>query len=136
MEESQVDLILIPAPDEPIPDNLDELQKEFKTYDLRQFSFKRIVIGHKVGAAIGSILFPGLGAAIGSHLLQLAATVGPVLGTALGAWLQSRVGRKVRIKVSPDGFEAEAQTPEKLEQLLKRIEEFQQRTQSKNDKVS
>ena len=31
--------------------------------------------------------------------LQFTATLGPLLGAVLGAWVQSKVGRKVRLKI-------------------------------------
>jgi hypothetical protein len=65
----------------------------------------------------------------GEFVLKLAATVGPVLGTAVGAWLHARYGRRVRLKIGE--IEAEAQTVAEVENLLKRAGEFQQRNQHK-----
>jgi hypothetical protein len=61
----------------------------------------------------------------GEFVLKLSAAVGPVLGTAIGAWLHARYGRKVRIKVGD--IETEAQTMEEVERLLARALEIQQR---------
>ncbi len=52
--------------------------------------------------------------------------VGPALGTALGAWLQSKNGRKIRIKYGPNGeFEAEARDIKELETALQAIKKHQ-----------
>lgn len=48
----------------------------------------------------------------------------PVLGGVLGGWLQSRAGRKVRLKIGD--LEAEAKTLDEVEKLLLRAKEFQQ----------
>jgi len=127
-------LTLIPAGDEPIPENLERLQKELNALGLLKVSLDRSGAGG-LGAVFGLVWVPTVSAfistAIGTHVLQLMATVGPALGTALGAWLHARVGRKVRIKIGPDGFEAEAQTTDELLKLLLRAEEFQQRNRPK-----
>jgi hypothetical protein len=59
----------------------------------------------------------------------LVPTAGPVLGTILGAWLQGRYGRKVRVK-SGD-VEVEAQTPQQVEALLSRLSQLQERKPAK-----
>ena len=46
----------------------------------------------------------------------LAPAIAPAFGAAVGAWLQGRAGRKVRMKVGD--IEIEASTPEELGQLL------------------
>jgi hypothetical protein len=57
---------------------------------------------------------------------KLVASVGPVVGAVVGAWLHARYGRKVRLKIGD--VEAEAQTVEQVEELLSRAEEFQEQT--------
>jgi hypothetical protein len=54
----------------------------------------------------------------------------PALCAALGAWLGSRNGRKVRIKIGD--IEAEAQTREDVEALLARAQEIQQQIAQRN----
>jgi hypothetical protein len=54
---------------------------------------------------------------------------GPMLVTAVAAWLHGRSGRKVRLKVGE--IEAEAQTVKKVKKLLKQAEKLQQRNQPK-----
>ena len=68
----------------------------------------------------------------GEFVLQLAATVAPlvgVLGTALGAWLHARYGRKVRLRIGD--IEAEGQNIDDVNALLRRAVEFQQASQPK-----
>jgi hypothetical protein len=76
------------------------------------------------GAALREAFAAG-SAYLGDFAIKLAATVGPVLGTVVGAWLHARYGRKVRLKIGD--VEAEAQTIEEVQELLRRAEEFQQR---------
>jgi uncharacterized protein (DUF697 family) len=51
----------------------------------------------------------------GEFIVTLAPIAGPAFAAVLGAWLQARYGRKVRVKF--DDAEMEAQTPE-IEALL------------------
>jgi hypothetical protein len=50
------------------------------------------------------------------------ASLAPVLGGLIGAWLQAKYRRKVRLKIGE--IEAEAQTVEEVEKLFRRAEEF------------
>jgi hypothetical protein len=58
-------------------------------------------------------------------LVPLAQVVGPMLGAALVAWVRERSGRKVRLKF--DGVDAEARSPEQVENLLEQAAEFRAR---------
>jgi hypothetical protein len=60
-------------------------------------------------------------------LVKFAATLGPMLGTAVGAWLHAKYGRKVRLKIGD--IEAEAQTMQEVETLLNKAQEIQRRNQ-------
>jgi hypothetical protein len=53
----------------------------------------------------------------------------PVVGTIVGAWLTTRNGRKVRVKVGD--IEVEAGTPEEVERLLEQALKIKERTDSK-----
>src|SRR5262249_25638002 len=55
--------------------------------------------------------------------LEITLAIAPAVCTALGVWLGSRNGRKVRIKIGD--IEAEAQTREDVEALLARAQEIQ-----------
>lgn len=65
---------------------------------------------------------------LGDFAIRLAATVGPFIGTAIGAWLHAKYGRKVRLKIGE--VEVEGQSVEDVQQLLDHAEQFQQRTQN------
>src|SRR3954453_16755528 len=56
------------------------------------------------------------------QLLKFTATLGPLLGAVLGAWVQSKVGRKIRIKIGD--FEGEAQTTDQLKELRALADEY------------
>lgn len=57
------------------------------------------------------------------EIVVLLQAVGPVLTGILGAWLQSKVGRKVRLKVGD--VEVEAKTVKEVDQLLERAQKLQ-----------
>jgi hypothetical protein len=57
-------------------------------------------------------------------VVHLAPTAGPVIGTIVGAWLQGRFGRKVRLKAGD--VEIEAQTPQQVDALLSRLQQLRE----------
>lgn len=57
------------------------------------------------------------------EIAVLIQAVSPILTGILGAWLQSKAGRKVRLKVGD--VEVEARTVEEAEQLLERAQALQ-----------
>ena len=63
-----------------------------------------------------------VGYPLGEYFLSLAGIAGPVLGVAVGAWLQGRAGRKVRLKVGD--IEIEAASQEEVEALLNKVLEL------------
>ena len=64
------------------------------------------------------------------NILLNPAVVGPLCGL-LGAWLQARYGRRVRIKIGD--VEAEGRDVSEIDALLKRAEEYQKRTAPTDD---
>jgi hypothetical protein len=62
---------------------------------------------------------------LGEFGIPLAQAIGPTLGVVLVSWLQGRAGRKVRIKIGD--IEAEAQTLDEVEQLLRQAKAFQEK---------
>ena len=129
MDATELDLTLIPGPNDP-PFRSPDYQAE-----LRQFEQCLRSNGLEVSPTIelreAWTPVPVPAPYLGDFTIKLAAIVGPVLGTGIGAWLQARIGRKVRLRVGPDGFEAEARTTEEVEKLLDLAREFQQRNQPK-----
>lgn len=92
--------------------------------EIAEFENSLAVQGIKVSSRIEfGKAADGYSIALGEFGIKLAATMGPVLGTVLGAWLHARYGRKARVKIGD--IEAEAQTVEEVKQLLNRVEEFQ-----------
>lgn len=124
MDAPELKLTLIPAPDDP------SLKAPEYQAGLRQFKQSLNSQGVEVIAVeIHEFSAIGFSGAAGEYSIKLAAIVGPVLGTAIGAWLHARYGRKVRLKIGE--VEAEAQTVEEVEKLLDRAQEIQQRNQPK-----
>ncbi|WP_186188064.1 hypothetical protein [Burkholderia gladioli] len=62
------------------------------------------------------------------EIAVLIQAVSPLLTGILGAWLQSRAGRKVRLKVGD--IEVEARTVEEADQLLQRAQALQANQES------
>jgi hypothetical protein len=60
---------------------------------------------------------------LGSFTIEIAKSVGPILGAVIGAWLHARYGRKARLKIGD--VEAEARTVEEVEKLLRVADEKQ-----------
>ena len=104
--------------------------------ELRRFEESLVAQGLEVGSSIElresgvpdtlAVIIPPY---LGDFTIKLAATVGPALGTLMGAWLHGRYGRKVRLKIGD--IEAEAQNVDQVEKLLQQAEQFQQRSQQK-----
>ena len=119
MKAPAIQLTLIPAPDEPMPEDLDKLRKELEALPLADVAFKRVGPGVPRNRRY-KFTPPDLDKYITLVITPLA--------TALGVWLHAHYGRKVRLKVGD--IEAEAQTREEVEKLLVRAEEIQQRNQA------
>jgi hypothetical protein len=82
----------------------------------------------QIGGRDGRVLDKFMGAPPDFYV-QLAAMVGPTVGTALGAWLHARYGRKIRVKIGD--VEAEAQTVAEVARLLEKAQQIQQRNEPK-----
>jgi hypothetical protein len=65
------------------------------------------------------------------EIAVLIQAVSPILTAILGAWLQSKAGRKVRLKVGD--VEVEARTVEEAEQLLQRAQAMQTSQENPED---
>jgi len=74
--------------------------------------------------------------AVGGYTGEIAVLVqaiSPLLTGILGAWLQSKAGRKVRLKVGD--IEVEARTIEEADQLLQRAQALQASQKDTNDET-
>ena len=113
MDLDQVELILLPAPDEPervcygITAKLVEIQENLRQRGVRVLS----IIADPTGD---------------SHMGQFVITLGPSAITAIAAvaraWVQTRLGRKMRFRF--DESEAEVRTVQEIDVLLKRLTAF------------
>jgi hypothetical protein len=101
MEEDNVQVSLIPAADEPPIRRMDLKDQAIDSY----FEFY---------SKVQDVSVP------------LAQVVGPIFGAALVAWVKERSGRKVRLKF--DAVEAEARSPEQVENLLEQAAAFRERS--------
>jgi hypothetical protein len=81
---------------------------------LLRFWFPYLSSAGIIGVTPGEALEPT--AKVGAFIVTLARERRPVFGKVLGAWLQARYGRKIRVK--SDDVELAAQTPEQVELLL------------------
>ncbi|ASW04438.1 hypothetical protein [Paraburkholderia aromaticivorans] len=116
---SSIELRLMPASEDPVVQD-PAFQSELRTFhgSLRAADVRFLLRARTFdaldapGYALGEYVIKELGpAAIG------------VIGTAVGAWIAGRSGRKVRLKVGD--IEAEARTIEEVEQLLQRARTMQ-----------
>ena len=118
----ELKLTLIRAADDP-PLRSSEYQKGLHDFadSLGTAGFKVSVTLELIEAAGGA----GPATYLGDFMIELARSpLVVVIGTAVGAWLHARYGRKVRLRMGD--IEAEAQTAEEVERLLARGLEIQQ----------
>jgi hypothetical protein len=125
MKTQELEVTLIPLSDEAysweMQTAFEEFAAEAQSNDVLIFSKPVVVPPGYVGAPADLLS--------GEFLLKLIPMIGPIVGTATGAWLHARYGRKVRLKAGE--LEAEAQTVEEVERLLARAQEIHQRNQPK-----
>jgi hypothetical protein len=112
----------IPASDESSPEALEQL--------LQALDHETpVCAGGNAANAAYDVVGPALWLASLGWNAAIGAAV-PALCGALGAWLASRSGRKVRIKIGD--IEAEAHTQEEVEKLLAHAQEIQQQNSQRN----
>ena len=108
MELDQVELTLLPAPDDPervcyeIQAKLLGIQKSLRKHGVEVTS---------IGAR------PTGDTHMGQFIITLGPAAIPVIAAVAGAWVQTRLGRGVRL--SFDEVEAEARTPRAIDDLLR-----------------
>jgi hypothetical protein len=121
----ELKITMIPALED--PDN------ESPAYqgDLAEFAKSLKKAGVEYEAKPGKLLLTDTSPFIyaGTFVIGMITGLSPILVNFVAAWLHGRSGRKVRLKVGE--IEAEAQTVEEVEKLLKQAEEIQQRNQPK-----
>ena len=123
VEPLQVKLRLLPSPDE---------QLDVYGEDVDQFGQSVHARGFEVSRSIRLIESADGGPLTADFVIKLAAIVGPVpgmLGTCVGAWLNARYGRKVRLEIGD--IKAEASTVKEVEALLALAQDTQRRNQPK-----
>jgi hypothetical protein len=119
-------LIFVRAPDDPPPPN--------REYQDALGSMSRALQARGIEASAQSFAFDAVDG--GGGLTGTFALIGTALGVFIGAgatvvaaWLNSKNGRKVRLKVGD--IEVEAQTLDQVEQLIARAQEIQQSNKPK-----
>lgn len=128
MNAPELQLSLIPAPDDPRP------KTSAYQAELQQFENDLQSKGVKVSASIevreAWTPVPMPAPYLGDFFIKLLNS--PITGVVVGAvatWLHARAGRKVRLKIGD--IEAEAQTVKEVEKLLARAQEMQRSNQPK-----
>jgi len=122
MDEDEIEVVLSGAPDDPPGDDT-TFQRELSIFSkvLHDNAVRFTTRGMAFDSADGGGFI-----AFGQYVVPLTTGVLGVLGTACGAWLQGRYGRKVRIKIGD--VEVEARNVEEIDALLKRIADFRDAT--------
>ena len=127
MDALEVTLTLVSAPDDT------ELKSPGFQKELRNFREALVTSGIETSSAIQLLEAwapePAPTIYLGDFTIKFVAAVGPIIGAAIGAFVQARFGRKVRLKIGE--IEAEAQTPEQVERLVEMAQAIQERTRAK-----
>jgi hypothetical protein len=121
--EPELYFILVRAPDDPALSS-DDYQKVLREFHRSLWSAG---IEHSARSYTRDSIGGG-GGLVGTFGV-VASALGPALCTALGAYLNARCGRKVRLTIELDGkIEAEAQTVDQIRELVKVAEEYKKKT--------
>ena len=110
-DQNRLHLTFIRAADDP-PVSDPEFQRELRSFSavLREAG----IVHSQRGIAFDCA--EAMGYPLGQYFISLAQVAGPVVGVALGAWIQGRAGRKVRLKVMD--IELEANSPAEIDHLV------------------
>ena len=120
MEPERIEVTLLPGPDDPpVRDTvyqreLRELEDSFRQHGIKAGSL--VELRKSAG---------GESVHLGQFFLPLVATLGSIAGAAIGAWVQAKYGRRVRVKMGD--IEVEARTIEEVQDLLKRAQKLHQK---------
>jgi hypothetical protein len=125
------EIILIPAWEENTPEDRERLKREIEPI-VNLAAKPNLYRARSIAKSVlGGWLFQGVGVGIGAGAvavpwMQVLATVGPALGTALGAWLQAKAGRKIIVKQGPNGErEVQVQDVKELKATLELLKQNQ-----------
>jgi hypothetical protein len=110
MDIDQVELTLLPGPDDP--------KRVCYEIQAKLLGIRENLRKHGVGA-----IHVGAHPAGDTHMGQFIITLGPAATEAIaavaGAWVQTRLGRRIRLKF--DEVEVEVRTTHEMDALLKRV---------------
>ena len=119
MSSDQIRLTLMPSSDD--PDVLGSAyQEELQAFG-QQLGELSTIVSRRMYFQDGA---EALVRQLGEYALTMAPGAFPAFTGLIGAWLQARFGRKVRLKVGD--VEAEASTVADVEELLERAKAFRQ----------
>jgi hypothetical protein len=125
MDLDQVELTLLPAPDDP----------ERICYEIQAKLFGIHENLRKHGVDVTRV---GAHPAGGTHVGQFRITLGPAAIEAIAAvaraWVQTRFGRRIWLKF--DEVEAEARSTQAIDELLKRVSAFRDSKQVTDDRLT
>lgn len=109
--EERIHIVLLASHEDPVVSD-PAYQQELRTFSapLHEAGVKFTQRGIAFDSA------QAMGYPLGEYFISLAGIVGPIVGVALGAWINGRAGRKVKLKVGD--IEIEANSQEEVEALL------------------
>jgi uncharacterized membrane protein YhiD involved in acid resistance len=113
-------LALSSAPGD-LPLSSPEYQKE-----LRDFAESLRSQGVNVSARFWAHDAVGGGGGYTGEFTLIIATIAPLVSAIIGAWLNSRYGRKAKVKIGE--VEVEAQNVAEVRELMKLVEKYQKKT--------